>query len=375
MRPDQLVLTFSGDPRTSMAVSWRQSVGGTTDRVELQSPDPGPSRTVNATCRMIDSREWLTVENDTVIQRCTANLTDLSADTEYTYRPSDRAHPNAAGAWNRFRTAPDPMDSPVTFLYLGDVQKGIEEWSSRYQAAVDRHPEVRFTIQVGDLVNVGARRTEYDDVLGGAAEAFATVPFVPVLGNHEYVLGGETLFQREFSLSGDGPSGSGHCRAFDYGPVRVVVLDSSSEKTLAAQAAWLAARLDESQAPWKVVVFHHPVWPPRSWFAGSDVRDAWMATLEGHGAHLVLNGHDHSYARTFPLRDGQPAQNGTVYVVSVAGSKFYKQGASPRIAKGLDWTSTYQVITASPDRLVLSTRTWDGIEVDHLILSGSSPPR
>jgi 3',5'-cyclic AMP phosphodiesterase CpdA len=252
----------------------------------------------------------------------------------------------------------------VTFLYLGDVQKGIEEWSSRYQAAVDRHPAARFTIQVGDLVNLGARRTDYDAVFGGAVRAFATVPFVPVLGNHEYFMGGETLFERQFALSGGGPSGPGHCRTFDYGPVRVVVLDSSSDKTLAAQAEWLAARLAERPDAWKIVAFHHPVWPPRSLFADSAVRAAWMATLEGHGAHLVLSGHDHSYARTFPLRDGRPVPDGTVYVVAVAGSKSYDQGDSPRIAKGIARTPTYQVITASRDRLVLSTRTWDGIEVD-----------
>lgn len=144
-----------------------------------------------------------------------------------------------------------------------------------------------------------------------------------------------------------------------------MVLDSSSDKTLAAQAEWLAARLAERPDAWKIVAFHHPVWPPRSLFADSAVRAAWMATLEGHGADLVLSGHDHSYARTFPLRDGRPVPDGTVYVVAVAGSKSYDQGDSPRIAKGIARTPTYQVITASRDRLVLSTRTWDGIEVDH----------
>ncbi len=390
-RPDQVVLTFSGDPRTRLDVSWRQLPDGTADRVEVQ-PSALPERAgpvdgsgqkaaaagqaapgafheavstiFPATCATIDSADWETVVNDPVVKRCTARVTNLSADTEYRYRPADPAHPDDPAPWHRFRTAPADASTPVTFLYLGDVQKGIEEWSMRFQGAVDRHPEARFTIQVGDLVNLGARRSEYDAVFGGAAEAFATVPFVPVLGNHEYFLGGERLFEREFALAGVGPSGPGHCRAFDFGPVLVVVLDSAADQTLAAQATWLAARLDESRAPWKVVAFHHPVWPPRSRYAGSDTRDAWMATLEGHGVDLVLSGHDHSYTRTVPLRAGNPAPDGIVYVVAVAGSKSYRQGNSPIIAKGITHTPTYQVITASPDRLVLSTRTWDGAEVD-----------
>ena len=356
-RPDQVVLTFSGDPRTAVTVSWRQLPGGAADRVEVRPPAPEPNWTVPAPCTTLDSGDWDAVPNDPVVKRCAADLTGLRADTEYAYRPVALADPGEAERWHRFRTAPAGADATIRFLYLGDVQTDIEAWSARYEEAVRRHPDARFTIQVGDLVDRGARRSDYDDVFGGAPEAFATVPFVPVLGNHEYFFGGVTLFERVFVLSA-------HSRAFDYGPVRVVVLDSDSDETLAAQADWLGARLDESRAPWKVVVFHHPIWPPRRWFSSDRIREAWMTTIEDHGAHIVLNGHDHSYARTVPLCGGMPAPDGVVYVVSVAGSKFYGQEESPNFARGFENTPTYQVLTASPERLTLSTRTWDGNEVD-----------
>jgi 3',5'-cyclic AMP phosphodiesterase CpdA len=363
-RPDQFVLTFAGDPKDSIRVSWRTGPEGTAEHIEVRPSGSDRARIVHGNCVTADSREWVAVANDPVIRRCSADLTGLAPDAEYDYRPADTSRPDEPLPWHRFRTAPATDAGPLTFIVLGDVQTGIEDWSPRYREVIARHSEARFTIQAGDLVNLGARRTDYDEVLGGAAPAFASVPFVPVLGNHEYMHDGVRLFERMFALSGDGPSGPGHCRAFDYGPVRVVVLDSTSADSRAAQAEWLAARLDESRAPWKIVAFHHPIWPPRSWFSSSGTRDAWMSTIENHGVHLVLNGHDHSYARTVPLRAGVPAPDGTTYVVSVSGAKHYDQAESPLFAKARENTSTYLVVTASRERLSVSARTWDGSEID-----------
>jgi hypothetical protein len=362
-RPDQVVLTFTGDPRSSLAVSWRQSPAGAADRVEVRSRVTGDAWSVRASCQPIDSGRFVAISNDKIVQRCSAELSGLLTDSVYEYRP---AAPGEADAtpWRSFRTAPEGPADPVSFFWFGDVQAGIDAWSRGYEAAAARHPEARFSIQVGDLVNLGARRADYDEVFAGAPEAFARLPFVPVLGNHEYFMGGDALFERIFVLSGTGPSGPGHCRAFDYGPVRVVVLDSTPWRTHEAQAAWLAERLDESRAPWKIVAFHHPVWPPRSATAAREVPQSWMDTIESRGVQLVLNGHDHSYMRTHPLRAGLPSPDGTVYAVSTSGSKTYRQEPTNVFAKGIADTPTYQVITATADRLVLSTRTWDGAEVD-----------
>lgn len=362
-RPDQIVLTFSGDPGTTVAVSWRQSPAGAADRVEVRAQATGEAWFVRAACQPIDSGRFVAISNDKIVQRCSAELGGLRADSVYEYRPVAPGEVDAT-PWHRFRTAPEGPAQPVSFFYFGDVQAGIDAWSSGYEAAAVRHPEVRFSLQVGDLVNLGARRADYDEAFAGAPEAFARLPFVPVLGNHEYFLGGDALFDLVFVLSGPGPSNPGHCRVLDYGPVRIVVLDSTPWRTHEAQAAWLAQRLDESRAPWKIVAFHHPVWPPRSATAKPEVPASWIKTIEARGVALVLNGHDHSYSRTHPLRDGVPSPEGTVYVTSTSGSKTYGQEVTPRMAKGIEDTPTYQVITATADRLVLSTRTWDGTEVD-----------
>src|SRR5512137_1426003 len=65
-RPDQLLVTLAGDPRTSMAVSWRESAAGTTDRVEVRPHGAASTRTVPATCARLDSRKWARVTNDAI---------------------------------------------------------------------------------------------------------------------------------------------------------------------------------------------------------------------------------------------------------------------------------------------------------------------
>jgi 3',5'-cyclic AMP phosphodiesterase CpdA len=250
-------------------------------------------------------------------------------------------------------------------MYLGDSQNGLEEWSKNYQEAVDRHPEVRFMLLAGDIVNHGDQRAEYDAFFGGAARAFARVPFVPVLGNHDHIGAGATLYAKQFVLPEGGPVKPEHCYAFEYGPALVVVLDSTSHHALDEQARWLDGVLAASSAPWKLVSFHHPVWSSLGERDNVKVRAAFAPVMEKHGVAMSLNGHDHAYARTAPMRGGEPAEDGTVYVVTVSGSKMYPQDRRPIFSAGMTDTATYQLITVSKDSIVYSARTWDGVEVDH----------
>ena len=68
-------------------------------------------------------------------------------------------------------------------------------------------------------------------------------------------------------------------------------LDSTASMT--AQKTWLQSALAASDAPWKVVAFHHP--PYSSALHGSTPAMQWP--FASWGADLVLTGHDHSWER------------------------------------------------------------------------------
>ena len=90
--------------------------------------------------------------------------------------------------------------------------------------------------------------------------------------------------------------------SFDYGPVHVAVIDTWSypgkyrhELPDATQLTWLAHDLKSATAPWKVVMTHTPVY---DWNRADATLQAELAPLfERTGVQLVIQGHEHYYAR------------------------------------------------------------------------------
>jgi acid phosphatase type 7 len=147
------------------------------------------------------------------------------------------------------------------------------------------------------------------DVYGRMIEPFArTTPWMLAIGNHEYekyggVDIGPVAFLARFALPGDERD-----YVFDYAGVRFVVIDSVRAQERASLLR-LETRLAEARAAnvrRLIVAQHYPHF-------GSCVTRGYNVPLiflqgplfEKYGVDLVLNGHDHFYERTYPIRAGR----------------------------------------------------------------------
>jgi len=95
------------------------------------------------------------------------------------------------------------------------------------------------------------------------------------------------------------------------------------------------------------------------------LRGAWVPVFDRYHVDLALQGHDHVYARSFPMKANEivdDASQGTTYVVAYAGTKSYDRGATPHSEVHFDGVSTYQVIDVqiSGDRLLYRAYDTDG---------------
>ena len=80
----------------------------------------------------------------------------------------------------------------------------------------------------------------------------------------------------------------------DYQDVRIIVLNSTEK--LEQQTKYLEDQLKNCTAKWKIVTCHHSVFsPPGGGFKFA--RENWKPLLDKYNVDLVLNGHDHTYAR------------------------------------------------------------------------------
>jgi len=101
------------------------------------------------------------------------------------------------------------------------------------------------------------------------------------------------------------------------------------------------------------------------------VRKVWGALFDKYHVDMAFQGHDHAYLRTHPMNNGQrvssPAE-GTIYIESVSGTKYYKLGEFDYTAVGMQNTSTYQLIDISTDTLTYRAYGADGEVLDELVI-------
>ena len=108
-------------------------------------------------------------------------------------------------------------------------------------------------------------------------------------------------------------------------------------------------------------MFHHPVYPSHPSRENPELRRGWVPIFDKHHVDLVLQGHDHAYLRTYPMRGDSPratAREGTVYVVSVAGESSMTRLQREYIEVGLTGTPTYQTIEIDDVENRLTYRAW-----------------
>ena len=373
-RADQVVLTWSGDPRTTQAIQWRTSTRIKRGMVRYQPRSTGPTLEPNSARTKRATTEPLATPalvNDPLIHRHTVELRGLRPGTTYLYSVGDGSD-NGWTAPVEFTTAPAGA-APFSFIYMGDAQNGLDRWGALLHHAFEARPDAAFYLMAGDLVNRGAERWDWDSFFEYSKGVFDRRQLVPVLGNHEYQGAQPELYLAQFALPRNGPKTIPPERAyaFDYGNARFIILDSNLDP--AKQTAWLEAQLAHTQAVWKFVSYHHPAYSSGGNRDNPGVRELWTPLFDKYHVDLALQGHDHAYLRTFPMRAQQrvaTTKDGTVYVISVSGTKHYEQPPHAYTEVGFTKISTYQVldIQIAGQRLVYRAHDADGKVRDEFVI-------
>jgi tartrate-resistant acid phosphatase type 5 len=269
-----------------------------------------------------------------------------------------------------------------SFLVLGDwgrdgdrVQRQVAQGLARAAREIDS----RFVLSVGDnfypagvhSVHDPQWRTSFEEVYVDPA---LQTPWFVALGNHDYrgAPRAQMLYSRlsprwrmpgrYFTVGADQHGIAGlELFVLDTTPMipsadesfqRLMHGDSPILFKLRAhhQMAWLRGALGRSQAPWKIVVGHHPV------FSGGgrdtpELVDRLQPILAEHGVQLYLNGHHHDLQHI--VRDGVD------YVCSGSGSSV----GTLDMRKGTQFYATtpgFVAVSVEPEVMRLDFRTADG---------------
>ncbi|WP_253288954.1 metallophosphoesterase [Eubacterium sp. MSJ-13] len=252
-------------------------------------------------------------------------ITDLKENTTYYYQCL------VDGKWTaakKFRTG-DTSD--FSFLYVGDPQIGASKgqtptegseaqsesiaarndafsWNKTLTAAISDHSDIDFIVSAGDQINNtgddNGQEYEYAGFL--SADVLVNVPVAPTIGNHDSKFAN---YQNHFNVPNayteeKDATPAGNDYYYTYGDALFIVLNTNNYNCADHEALIKKAEAAAPDARWKIVTFHHDIYGSGYDHSDSDgivLRTQLTTLLDKYDIDVVLQGHDHTYSRSYML--------------------------------------------------------------------------
>ncbi|KWX72371.1 S-layer homology domain-containing protein [Paenibacillus jilunlii] len=302
-------------------------------------------------------------------------LQSLSPGTEYIYRVG------SPGLWSEQHRFTTESASPeaFSFLFVTDSHTNTEEAYHIHQnllsSAFTNYPDARFVMHGGDIVDDGGIMDEWEQDMKASQLYSGSVPSAYTMGNHDVKNGGKEVFRTALGLPGNGMAGQEQLTySYDYEDTHFIVLNSEADEVdMQKQAEWLRGNLQTSSKKWNIAMFHRPAYHTEDGRGPELVTKYLAPVLEELGADLVLVGHDHALAWTYPMKNGQPIKDGSPGTVYLSGGssgwKFYDAVKFDYLEYLYDDNfPVYSAITVGKDQIVIEARKADGEQLQTLTI-------
>lgn len=310
-------------------------------------------------------------------------VTGLKADTQYSYRYGNTED----NLWSPVYTfTTHSTEDGYKAIFVGDPQIGGsgnaasdgEGWNITMNRAMELVPDAAMILSAGDNSD-GKKETEYEALT--SAEQFKKVPFAPVRGNHDDTNPSHGYHFNMPNLTKYGMTGGVGDYYFSYGNTLVMALNANNKNVAEHKLAMQEAIASHPDAKWKIVLMHfdvygggkHAVEEPESNHLGTiGLRKNLVPIFEELGIDLALTGHDHSYVRSYLMKDQQTQKdqltdekgavidaNGILYITGScsSGAKFYDLVGNPDWAAFKDQTKTpqFSVLEVTDNQFTIKT--------------------
>tara|TARA_Y100001980_G_C14534686_1_gene311113 strand:+ start:6 stop:1337 length:1332 start_codon:yes stop_codon:yes gene_type:complete len=388
--PDRIILTFHEDPSESRAVTWRTDTTIKNAYAEIAEATVNSNFVTNSKKYMAKTETFdlgLYKGNKSLkVHYHSVAFNYLKPNKIYVYRVGDgKSH---WSEWIQFKTAKNEY-APTKFVYFGDAQNDVlSHWSRVIRMAYQNAPDASFVIHAGDLINNAHKDYEWAQWFKSGGFIHSQWTAIPVVGNHEFIplnRGDERKlaiqWKPQFTLPIEKELDEKlHETVYtvDYQDIRIIVLNSNG--MLKEQTQYVEQQLKKSTAKWNIITCHHSVFSPAEGRDFEYARKKWKPLFDEFNVDLVLNGHDHTYARGHvpTISTTKGSKNlGTIYVTSVSGPKQYpldreqikrysKEGY--QLDKSAEQTQFFQVITIENNKLIYVAYNALGEEYDRAVI-------
>ena len=287
-----------------------------------------------------------------------ATIKNLQPNTTYSY------HVGAADgtSWSPTYTfSTKSFTGDFDFLFFGDPQVGSSGspdldgagWAATLEYATAQTPNAELLVSGGDQVEKANNEYEWS-AFSDSSTVLKKYAWASTIGNHD--VGGKAYEQHnslpnnlktaDYYRAGDTAATSGGDYWYVYKGVLFIDINSNAYAAGADAAhvnfvRGVIGKVGDA-AKWTVLVYHHSIYSPADHANDTDNQQRrfdFTTAFSQLGVDMVLQGHDHSYSRSYSILNGkkananeQPAANevfagpgGVIYVTanSASGSKYY----------------------------------------------------
>lgn len=221
--------------------------------------------------------------------------------------------------------AAQPKELLLRFVATADTGSGDRNQFAVGAAMAQYHQQAPYNLVVlaGDNIYNDGEISKIRDVFEAPYAAIRQrgVQFRACLGNHDIrtANGDPQVAYAGFNMPD-------RYYTFQQNGVQFFALDTNGNANWDAQLSWLEQALKQSQARWKIVFGHHPVYASGVYGPNPEFIRTFTPLFQKYGVQLYINGHEHHYERTQPIA-------GTTYLITGHG------GASLRAVGQHDWTA------------------------------------
>lgn len=350
------------------------------------------------------------------------------------------------GQWSEPYEYATKSTEQFSVMYVGDPQIGAStgqevdgetkskeyyamndayNWQHTLANAVRKHTDLSFILSAGDQINQTSvtrdadklqQQIEYAGFL--SSPVLRSLPLATTIGNHDsksvnysnHFNNPNTAVAAETT---QGATTAGTDYYFRYGNTLFVVIDTNNYNCATHENVIKEAMAANMDATWRILMFHQDIYGSGYDHSDSDgmiLRTQLTPIIDNYGFDAVLQGHDHTYSRTFQLsangvqeafdksadtssqafysananayniltkiEDKNKVINpeGTVYFEanSATGSKYYQLIGTQQnyiAARSQSWRPTYSVLDITD--VTLTVRTYDAATNEELVADGN----
>ncbi len=365
-KPMSIISVATDNASTSKELSWFASPVASAEKAVVQYAEKSAYdangeaafKTAEGTST-IYNYTGSTVENNRSARINNVTITGLKEGTEYVYRCGDGA------IWSDVKSFKTSVAKTNTsFFLIGDIQAEDMTYSMNVAKKIASDgTDYTFGIQTGDAIETSSIYSLWTDVLGVfTLDGIQDTDMIHVYGNHE-LIGDSTGLSSKLLYGLDDTQHKYY--SVTYGNVYAAVInfqETNTEEEFLEALEWLKADAKASDAQWKILSIHSPVYN-----TNLDAYIEWEynylpAAVQEAGICAVFSGHDHSYSRTKPMTDGQvDEENGVVYFIcGNTGEKSYSTVITPdynfdAFTPRSEYTGIYLSVTTTDTEMTITT--------------------